>query len=97
MESNLKKFELSITAHVGDKVMEIFSQEFTFNIMTHEESFIYILRNMMPTVDWRFDDGDISIGTEYLQYVDYPDGSENYLLATWSKVKDYKEIELFDK
>ena len=99
-ETYLKKYELSIEAHLGDEeqVMTIFRQQFVFNIMTHTESFIYILRNMMSIVDWRFDDGDIEAGTEYLQYSAYPEegNNENYLLATWCKIRDYEENELFE-
>lgn len=96
--TNLKKYELSITAHVGDQVMTLFSQEFAFNIMTHTEQLIYMLRNMTSFVDWYFDDGDIEAGTEYLQYSAYPEegNNENYLLATWCKIRDYEENELFD-
>lgn len=93
----MKKYAITISAIVCDKTMIIFSQEFAFNMMTHVEQFLEILRIITPTVDWKFDDGDIKPYTEYLQYSTSSDDDGNYLLATWCKTSDYKEVELFNK
>lgn len=85
----MAKFNFSITAHVGNDCMEIYSKDFDANItnigIVNRNTPIYDrLITLMPCADWTFDDGNDERGTAYCQYVCYDgDNPANYLLAVW--------------
>ena len=64
--------------------------------MVKVEAFLDIIRQMMPTVEWLFDDGDTDVGSNYCQYVCYTDKNDDskYLLATFSEIDDKGFVKL---
>lgn len=86
-----KKFNLTITAHVGNDFMVIYTRDYFFNLteFMSERPVHALLSYIMPFAKWMLDDGDDKNGTDYCQYVSYennnPDGN-NYLLGAWTEV-----------
>jgi hypothetical protein len=86
----MAKFNFSITAHVGNDMMTIYSRDF-FYYMTEfagSSPILAMCMGIMGYRDWIFDDGDDAKGTTYCQYVSYDGGNHNYLLAVWCKVDE---------
>lgn len=83
-----KKFSASITAHVGDEVMLIWEKDYIWNVTAFLENMpvLTLARRNCRFAEWEIDDGEDEIGTEYCQYVFYPDKNhmENYLLFVWT-------------
>ena len=87
----MAKFNFSITAHVGDDMMLVYSRDFFFNMTEFAggSPVFGMCMGTMPYRDWTFDDGDDAKGTNYCQYVSYDgDNHENYLLAVWCEVDE---------
>ncbi len=86
----MAKFNFSITAHVGNDMMVIYSRDFFFNKTSFAEDgpVFGMCMGTMPYRDWTFDDGDDVKGTTYCQYVSYDGSNRNYLLAVWCKVDE---------
>lgn len=87
----MAKFNFSITAHIGEDVMLVYSRDF-FGNMTYfagDSPVFGMCMRTMPYRDWTFDDGDDTKGTNYCQYVSYEENNHNnYLLAIWCKVDE---------
>ena len=87
----MAKFNFSITAHVGNDMMLVYSRDFFCNMTDFAggSPVFGICMGTMPYRDWMFDDGDDAKGTNYCQYVSYDgDNHENYLLAVWCEVDE---------
>lgn len=89
----MAKFNFSITAHVGDDAMLIYSATYLGNFTNHlgKNPVKELARMKMPYRDWTFDDGDDAKDTTYCQYASYEsnDGCYgNYLLAVWAEVDE---------
>ena len=87
----MEKFNFSVTAHVGDDAMLMYSATYLTNFTNHlgNNPVMELARATMPYRDWRFDDGDDAKGTTYCQYVSYDgDNHDNYLLAVWCELDD---------
>ena len=87
----MAKFNFSVTAHVGDDAMLMYSATYLTNFTNHlgNNPVMELARATMPYRDWRFDDGDDAKGTTYCQYVSYnSDNYNNYLLAVWCEVDE---------
>ena len=87
----MAKFNFSITAHVGDDAMLIYSMDYLVNFTEYfgKNPVKELARMTMPYRDWTFDDGDDAKGTTYCQYVSYDgDNHNNYLLAVWCEVDE---------
>ena len=87
----MKKYNLTITAHVGDDAMVIYARDFFYNLTDFMAKCPVhaLLLDAMPFSKWQLDDGDDKSGTDYCQYVsyEYNDTNENnYLLGTWTQV-----------
>lgn len=87
----MAKFNFSITAHIGDNAMLIYSTTYLENFTNYlgNNPVKELARMTMPYRDWTFDDGDDAKGTNYCQYVSYDgDNNDNYLLAVWCEVDE---------
>ena len=89
----MAKFNLSITAHVGNDCMVIYSKDFDDNItnigIVNRNAPVYDrLITLMPCADWTIDDGDDERGTTYCQYTHYEKGTDNYLLGVWTEIDE---------
>ena len=87
----MAKFNFSITAHIGDDMMLVYSRDFFYNTTVFADcSPVFdICIGTMPYRDWMFDDGDDVKGTTYCQYVSYDgDNHDNYLLAVWTELDE---------
>lgn len=87
----MAKFNFSITAHIDNNMMIIYSRDFFFNMTDFAggSPVFGICKGTMPYRDWIFDDGDDAKGTNYCQYVSYDgDNHDNYLLAAWCEVDE---------
>ena len=87
----MAKFNFSITAHVGDDAMLVFSATYLENFTNHlgKNPVMELAGAAMPYRDWTFDDGDDANGTNYCQYVSYDgDNHANYLLAVWTELDE---------
>ena len=87
----MAKFNFSITAHVGDGMMLLYSNDFNLNVTEYDEHHpvLRMTLNAMRFREWTFDDGNDSNGTTYCQYVSYDgDNHDNYLLAVWCEVDE---------
>ena len=87
----MEKFNFSITAHVGNDMMCIYSQDFYFNFMDYngKRPVIAMINGIIGFRDWVFDDGNDIKGTTYCQYASYNDDNHaNYLLAVWCEVDE---------
>lgn len=90
----MAKFNLSITAHVGNEVMLIWSKDFDRNIMERTVTgtvgpVLDRLLTLMTCADWQPDDGDDIPGTTYCQYAHYEkDNQANYLIGVWCEVDE---------
>ena len=87
----MAKFNFSITAHVGDDAMLIYSTTYLENF-THylgNNPVKELARMTMPYRDWVIDDGEDERGTSYCQYTSYDDDNhDNYLLAVWCEIDE---------
>lgn len=89
----MAKFNLSITAHVGNEsdIMTIYSKDYDNNV-TEDYAYdpiIKMISNLMPCIPlWDEDDGDDVPGTTYCQYTHYEPGTDNYLLAAWYEIDE---------
>ena len=81
-----KKYRILITAHVNEDCIDILHEVVSFNIMTKDEAFLDILKEVTPTIDWAFDDGDIYKGSTYCQYACYVEGCDKYFLASFEMI-----------
>lgn len=95
----MAKFNFSITAHVGNDMMVVYSQDFPFNFMEFngQRPVLALTNGLMGFRDWTPDDGDDTKGTTYCQYVSYDkdnEGYENYLLAAWYELDENGNIKL---
>lgn len=87
----MAKFNFSITAHVGNDTMLVYSRDFFFNMTDFAggSPVFGICMGTMPYRDWTFDDGDDTRGTTYCQYASYDkDDDDNYLLAVWCELDE---------
>ena len=87
----MAKFNFSITAHVGNDMMLVYSRDFFCNMTDFAggSPVFGMCMGTMPYRDWTFDDGDDAKGTKYCQYVSYDgDNHDNYLLAVWCEVDE---------
>lgn len=87
----MAKFNFSITAHIGDDMMLVYSRDFFVNMTEFAggSPVFGMCMGTMPYRDWTFDDGDDAKGTNYCQYVSYDsDNHDNYLLAVWCDVNE---------
>lgn len=83
----MAKFNFSITAHVNNGAMVIYSKDYVFNV-TQFNSVLTLAELCMPFRHWSIDDGDDVVGCTYCQYVSYDDNKEDYLLASWYEVDE---------
>ena len=93
----MAKFNFSITAHVGDDMMCVYSHTFIFNITEFMvENPVWALANgTMAWRKWEYDDGDDNNGTNYCQYVSYDkENKNNYLLAAWVELDENGYVKL---
>lgn len=88
----MEKYQILITANHEKGSVLIFKEIVSVNLMIKAEAFLDIIQRIMPTIDWKFDDGDININSEYCQYACYTEKEignwDEYLLASWSKLED---------
>ena len=87
----MANFNFSITAHIGDDAMLVYSQDFPFNFMEFNgrRPVLALTNSIMGFRKWVFDDGDDAKGTNYCQYVSYDgDNHDNYLLAVWTELDE---------
>lgn len=87
----MAKFNFSITAHIGNDMMLVYSRDFFFNMTDFAggSPVFGMCIGTMPYRDWTFDDGDDAKGTNYCQYVSYDgDNRDNYLLAVWCELDE---------
>lgn len=88
----MAKFNFSITAHVGNDMMLVYSRDFTRNMtdfFADGKTVLAMCIAAMPYREWKFDDGDDAKGTTYCQYVSYDgDNHDNYLLAVWCELDE---------
>ena len=87
----MAKFNFSITAHVGNDMMLLYSRDFFCNMTDFAggSPVFGICMGLMGYRHWTFDDGDDARGTNYCQYVSYNgDNHDNYLLAVWCELDE---------
>lgn len=88
----MANFSFSITAHVGNDMMLVFSRFFVRNMtdfLADGETVLAMCMAVMPYRDWTLDDGDDVKSTNYCQYVSYDkDNHNNYLLAVWTELDE---------
>ena len=87
----MAKFNFSITAHIGDDMMLVYSRDFFVNMTDFAggSPVFGMCIGTMPYRDWTIDDGDDAKGTTYCQYVSYDgDNHANYLLAVWTELDE---------
>ena len=78
------KYNLMITANSENDSVLIHSDEFNFNPMVEPMMFLTFIKQIMPTIDWKLDDGEDTTGTNYCTYVAYTEKNhDRYLYATW--------------
>ena len=90
-------FNFSITAHVGDDMMCVYSHTFISNITEFmgENPVQALTKATMAFRDWSWDDGDDKAGTNYCQYVSYDkENKNNYLLAAWVELDENGYVKL---
>lgn len=90
-------FNFSITAHVGNDMMLLYSNDFNLNITEYDEHHpvLRMTLNAMRFREWTFDDGDDANGTTYCQYVSYDgENKDNYLLAAWVELDENGYVKL---
>ena len=94
----MAKFNFSITAHVGNDMMLVYSRDFFCNMadwFAGGSPVFGMCIGTMPYRDWTFDDGDDVKGTTYCQYVSYDkDNHNNYLLAVWTELDENGFVKL---
>ena len=94
----MTKFNFSITAHVGNDMMLVYSRDFFYNMTEFAacgSPVLGICVGAMPYRDWTLDDGDDAKSTTYCQYVSYDgDNRDNYLLAVWTEVDENGFVKL---
>ena len=79
------KYRLLITANYDADCILVFEQMFSYNIMIKDGALLAIIKQIMPTMDWDFDDGKDIVNSEYCQYVCYTNKERGeYILASWS-------------
>lgn len=90
------KYKILITAHTKGDMVTIFEETISFNIMIHEDAFLDVIKQIMPTIEWKYDDGEIGTGSTYCQYVHYLDKSDNeqYLLASFTEMDEKGFVKL---
>lgn len=85
----MKKLFISVTAHVNctdgenmENMMTIYEQDL---VRPLGMEFGKWLDTMFPAIDWQIDDGEDTIGTDYVQYVSYTDkhDKDSYVLAVY--------------
>lgn len=89
----MAEFNFSITAHVGDDAMLIYSATYLENFTRHlgNNPVKELAKMTMPYRDWVIDDGEDERGTSYCQYASYESNDTyygNYLLAVWCEVDE---------
>ena len=93
----MAKFNFSITAHVGNDMMLLYSNDFNLNVTEYDEHHpvLRMTLNAMRFREWTFDDGDDVNGTTYCQYVSYDkENKNNYLLAAWVELDENGYVKL---
>lgn len=80
----MRRFRLLITAQDENASIVIFDQKLQFNIMTHNGAMLEIIQQIMPTIDWKLDDGKDVVGSDYCTYACYHETlKEGYIFASW--------------
>lgn len=90
---DVRKVYVGITAHIPSddnhldfRIMDLYSKtsERWCALCKTPQPFLGFLKETFPLLDWVADDGDDNYGTDYVQYVSYPEGVEKgcYVLAT---------------
>lgn len=94
----MAKFNFSITAHVGNDMMFVYSRNFTRNMTDFFADGKMVLAMCMAVMryrDWTLDDGDDVKSTTYCQYVSCDkDNHNNYLLAVWTELDENGRMKL---
>lgn len=95
----MAKFLFSITAHVGNDRMFVYSQVFPFNFMEFngQRPVLALTNGLMGFREWVQDAGDDKKGTTYCQYVSYDkdyEGYDHYLLASWYELDENGFVKL---
>lgn len=81
----MKRFRLLIVARDDNACIGIYDQYLPFSIMTKDGAMLDAIRAIMPTVDWKIDDGKDVAGSEFCTYVFYNKNEiDGYLLASWA-------------
>lgn len=87
----MSKWRLTITAHVNDECMVVFSKDYDYNRTAIYKSrpVFKMICELMPCIEiWDEDDGDDHPGTSYCQYTNYEPGTDNYLQAAWNEIDE---------
>ena len=81
------KYTFTIMAKVGEKILTLYRQEYSYNLMYCSSDVLHKCKLNLPFAKWLLDDGDDEANTDYCQYVFYPEeeNKDNYILAIWSK------------
>ena len=93
----MAKFNFSITAHVGNDMMLVYSRDYYCNMTEFAGSspVFGMCVGTMPYRDWVLDDGDDTKSTNYCQYVSYDkENKNNYLLAAWVELDENGYVKL---
>lgn len=84
----MAKYNIMVSVHVNDDSEVVMLQNKDMDVALGFRFDLWLRMNY-AALDWQIDDGEDGVGTDYVQYVCYPDKeSKDYMLAVYQKVND---------
>lgn len=85
------KYNINVSVHVNEEEYDVILQDKTLKVALGFRFDLWLRMNY-GGLEWQIDDGEDVIGTDYVQYVCYPDkkDSKNYVLAVYQQIDERK-------